>query len=256
MAPTHLRQVVINLVANAVEATSGIGRAVRVSTVRRLLEREEAERLALDPSRSYVCIAVSDDGPGIEPAIAARIFEPLFTTKDQGKGTGIGLATCQRIVREAKGAIVVDSTVGRGSTFSVLLPEAKTNGAFASQAQRRTPGPASTNVLVVEDHPVIRRSVVLMLVDAGYHVIECASLREAYDALDRLRIDLLAIDDALPDGSGRAFAARIRQHYPKLKTLLVSGSAKPKEPGFDATIAKPFTHDELLAVVERTLAIA
>jgi PAS domain S-box-containing protein len=253
LAPTHLRQVVINLVANAADATRGVGAQVRLTTARRNIDADEARRRGLGAERSYVTITVSDDGVGIEREVLARLFEPFFTTKSEGRGTGIGLATVQRIVTSAGGYVDVESTPGRGATFQVSLPEvsiAPTGPLPRVDAVLRPD--VVPSVLVVEDYAAIRRLAVRMLTEAGFEVAAAADLREAYDTFDRRAFDLLLVDEHLPDGSGRSFASQARSRHPSMKTVLFSGGSDDSAE-FDASVLKPFTRESLLSTIDLVL---
>lgn len=254
LAPTYLRQVVINLVTNAADATRGVGSAVRVATARRLLARDELEALGLRADAAaapFVVLTVSDDGPGIDPAVIDRVFEPFFTTKRAGKGTGIGLASCRRIVRKAGGEIAIESRPGGGTTVRAYFPE---SGALPRSGVESEAAPRSRQtVLVIDDYPAIRRSLERLLGESGFDVVSAGTLAEAFDVLDSRPVDLLLTDEALPDGSGSAFASRARARFGRIRTVLVSGSVVGTD-GFDAVVMKPFVPSELVATVQRVSA--
>ncbi|MBI3989663.1 MAG: hybrid sensor histidine kinase/response regulator, partial [candidate division NC10 bacterium] len=122
--PTQIEQIVVNLAVNARDAMPHGGR-LTIRTYNQTVEHDvplEAETL---PAGPYVVLEVSDSGTGMDAATRAQIFEPFFTTKGVGQGTGLGLAICKRIVKARGGSITVDSTVGRGTTFTILLPVKK-----------------------------------------------------------------------------------------------------------------------------------
>ncbi|MFO0751442.1 MAG: HAMP domain-containing sensor histidine kinase, partial [Myxococcota bacterium] len=137
--PNQLRQVLVNLVTNAVDATRGHGRLVRVTTRVVELGIDDALAAGLAEAGGYAIITVSDDGTGLSETIRARMFEPFFTTKEPGRGTGLGLALCDSIVRRVGGAIVVHSEPGRGATFDVHLP-------LAGRATTATVAPAAETI--------------------------------------------------------------------------------------------------------------
>lgn len=221
-----LDQVLLNLVVNARDAMPSGGR-LTIETSERLLTLEHGSALPDASPGRYLCVSVADTGTGIEQQHLARIFEPFYTTKDPSKGTGLGLATAFGIVKQHGGWLVVDSEVGRGSTFEVLLRPGNGGQAALPEAPAR---PAerggSETILVVEDDAAVRRLTRRILERAGYRVLEAADGVEALRVWeqDQNAIDLLMTDIVMPEGiSGRELAERLYARNPKLRVILTSG---------------------------------
>ncbi|HZZ58197.1 MAG TPA: PAS domain-containing protein, partial [Opitutaceae bacterium] len=245
-----LDQVLLNLVVNARDAMPDGGRLFIQTTER------------TDPAPRQVCLRVTDTGCGIPPAIQARIFDPFFTTKEPGKGTGLGLATVFGIVQQHGGSISVESDVGRGATFQILLPAAEAPAAAAPNAARPQPRGGSETILLVEDERDVRLLTRTVLERYGYRVLE------ATHGLDALRvwelhpapIDLLLTDIVMPGGmSGREVATRLQERCPGLPVIFTSGYSAEiagreltLQPGH-RFLQKPTAPAELLEAVRECL---
>ncbi|HUJ28691.1 MAG TPA: response regulator, partial [Myxococcales bacterium] len=173
----------------------------------------------------HVLLSVIDTGTGMDEATQARIFEPFFTTKGVGKGTGLGLSTVFGIVRQSAGAISLQSTPGKGSTFGVVLPAA---GGTLERHDRRAVEPddlrGSETILLVEDEDGVRRAARSILERSGYRVLEAQNGGEALrTAESHPQVDLLLSDVVMPRMSGPQLAARLRSARPGLKVLYMSG---------------------------------
>jgi PAS domain S-box-containing protein len=256
----QLKQVVLNLVGNAADATrerasqqsTGRARRVLIDTHLELLDAAQARRAGAVAGGEFVVLTVADEGCGIDPRKLGRIFEPFYTTKPKGQGTGLGLPLCQSIVSRAGGFIDVRSELDAGTRFRVFLPRiAPAAAATPSPAGISVP-PAQPNahirVLVVDDIAPIRTMLASTLLDAGYRVFAAESLATAAQILSSQPIDLLVTDGSLPDGSGLVLARSARSVQPDLKVLLASGSLEA-DPTFDAVLLKPFDSSQLLRVV-------
>ncbi|MFO0936337.1 MAG: PAS domain S-box protein [Gemmataceae bacterium] len=218
--PNQLDQVILNLAVNARDAMPTGGRLALSTRVVELSAGEVDGR----PAGRYTELTVTDTGCGMSDEVRAKIFEPFFTTKGQGKGTGLGLATVFGIVQQAGGAIAVESEVGRGTTFRVLLPEA----AAAPQAlsgETRFGGRGTETVLLVEDDDAVRELSRIALESQGYLVVPAASGAEELEALRTRRgqIRLLVTDVIMPEMSGRELADAVRELAPGVRVLFVSG---------------------------------
>ncbi len=252
--PVQLEQVIMNLAVNAREVLLEGGRVeVEVDEVQ--LE-EDAEL----PDGHYVRLCVRDDGPGMTEQVRRRIFEPFFSTKEEG--TGLGLATVYGIVHQSGGKIQVDSTPGAGTTFHVLLPGSDEVPAGTSEA-RTVAGAAQgplRRVLLVEDDPSVREVAARILDRSGLEVVAVDSGTEALERLDRGdEVDLLVTDLVMPEMSGGEVARRARSLRPELSVLFMSGYSGdevltgrevPEGTGF---LQKPFTAQELLGRVRSLL---
>ena len=257
--PVQLEQVVVNLVFNARDAMPDGGRvSIRLSAV-----EATPEVLAAHPDvlgRSYARLDVSDAGLGIRPEALPRLFEPFYTTKEMGRGTGLGLATVEGIVAQSGGWIDVVTELGRGSTFSVILPCATVAPAALDSAAIEAAAGTET-ILLVEDEPSVRAVVTRMLRDMGYTVVAVdgpeAALATDPAVLDA--VDLLLTDVVMPHMSGERLADILADRRPSLPVLYVSGfspdavlHARVQRPS-EAFLAKPFTRAQLSDAVRAAL---
>jgi len=261
LGPGQLDQILVNLVINARDATRAGGRVV-IATASLAADDDDGEHIDLPPGPRVV-LTVRDDGSGMDEVTRARIFEPFFTTKPPGLGTGMGLSIVYGIVRQAGGAIVVDSHPGRGTTFRIYFPReeqlAPRKPAAAPAPQLRPPG--GETILLVEDSEQVRRLVLRVLGEAGYHVLTAADAAEALLLCERNggAIDLLVTDLVLPWTSGASLAHRVSACCPGVRVLFMSGSperAMQAAAELEATasfIAKPFTGEALVGLVRRVL---
>jgi two-component system, cell cycle sensor histidine kinase and response regulator CckA len=225
--PGQVQQLLVNLAVNARDAMPEGGR-ITIETGQVTLEAPDRSfHHELAPGR-YVRLSVADTGSGMTQEVRGHLFEPFFTTKEPGKGTGLGLSICHGIVRQAGGGIRVESEPGRGTTFTVLLPQVE-GLADAAQAASTDPIPHGTEtVIVVEDEPSVRRIAVLALREHGYRVHEAASGEGALQLLAGLNDapDALVTDVVMPGMSGPQLAALVRERHPGIRILLVSGHAE------------------------------
>ncbi len=251
--PAQLEQVLVNLVVNARDAMPN-GGELTVSTE---ATPKETEDCRLEGKR-VVHLVVCDTGEGMDEATRARIFEPFFTTKPEGRGTGLGLSTVYGIAQQSGGCVCVKSALGKGSVFTVCLPELD-----PAEEEAELDGPAASapgrgeRVLVVEDEQTVRRVLVRVLCDAGYQVLEAADGAQALELEAGLRggrLDLLLSDVVMPGQTGPELAVELRRRRPDLKVLFVTGYSE-NPPGTKAPVLhKPFRAGELLAAVRGALA--
>jgi len=221
-----LDQVLMNLVVNARDAMPAGGR-LTIETAERRLTGEPGSLLPEAPRGRYICVAVTDTGTGIEQRHLPLIFEPFYTTKDPSKGTGLGLATAFGIVKQHGGWLTVDSALGQGTTFQVLLPSTQdAESAAPEQPDRAVERRGSETILVVEDEAAVRHLTRRTLERAGYRVLEAADAVEALRMWEQHQgaIDLLMTDIVMPEGiNGRELAERLHARKPALKVILTSG---------------------------------
>ncbi len=258
--PGMLDQVLMNLVLNARDAMPAGGKLL-VETSERTLTAADAQSIPDAAPGRYVCLKVSDTGVGIAPEHLLRIFEPFFTTKEPGKGTGLGLATVFGIVRQHGGSISVQSALGRGTTFQILLPALEQ--AAPAQAAARSALPRGTEtVLLVEDEPIVCEAITTTLQGAGYRVLQAGNGDEALKLWEEHReeIRLLLTDIVMPQGmSGRELAARLRTSDEALRVIFMSGYSREmagRELALQAGqdfIQKPYSSQQLLEAVRHAL---
>ncbi len=224
--PTQLEQVIMNLGVNARDAMPAGGRiTIRTSNETLGLARARAISGSLEAG-DYVLLTVTDTGAGMDAATLSHIFEPFFTTKGPGKGTGLGLATVYGIVRQSGGAIAVESTPGRGTTFTIYLPrESAPLDEIKPVGNPVEPSRDFETILVVEDEEIVRELVCEVLNQQGYHVLCASNGREALKMAGEYtgRIDLLLTDVIMPQMNGHELSALLVARRPDLKVLYVSG---------------------------------
>ncbi|MET8153777.1 ATP-binding protein [Actinoplanes sp. NPDC049668] len=259
---TQLDQVLLNLIINARDAMPQ-GGAISVEAGTTEIDEEPiGVHPAIRPG-SYVQLVVRDTGTGIPPELVAHIFEPFFTTKAKDRGTGLGLATVYGIVSEAAGGIGVESEVGVGTTFRLLLPVAAEPAAQDREsAPVRPPVAHGQHVLVVEDEEGVRDLVVRILKEHGYAVTAAADGPSALTELEHKRFDLLLSDVILPNMPGPTVARFAQQSQPGLPVLFMSGYTERLLGAQEIIdhevelIQKPFNADELLDRIHRVLTAA
>jgi PAS domain S-box-containing protein len=226
--PGQLEQVILNLVMNARDAISDDGEILIETRNLELGQNGEALPEPLRPG-AHVALTVRDSGRGLSDVVRTRLFEPFFTTKDAGEGTGLGLAMVYAAVRESGGAITVESELGKGSTFRVLLPRANVapvREAASSNPERQAPVTGGTEtILLVEDEPSVLELAHRTLQQLGYNVLPCAGPDEALRTFGEYqsRIQLLVTDLVMPRMNGAELSARVLALSPGVPVLFSSG---------------------------------
>jgi PAS domain S-box-containing protein len=222
--PGQLDQILVNLVVNARDAMP-VGGTVTIETGNVVVDTPRtAEPFHLPPG-PYVQIAVSDTGIGMDRATRERIFEPLFTTKEPGKGTGLGLATAHGIVDRAGGRIWVDSAPGVGSKFTICLPRVEPLRPTGEVDVQPTVARRTGTILVVEDQAAVRDTTTQMLARSGYRVTAVTGGADALALLGRLEepVDVLVTDVVMANMSGIILAATVMDRFPEVGVVLMSG---------------------------------
>lgn len=250
--PHQFEQVMMNLIVNARDAMLD-GGVLTVTTS--LMETTETR------SASHVCIAVQDTGIGIPDDVKEHIFEPYFTTKAPGQGTGLGLATCLGIVQQHGGFIRFESEPGQGARFEVCLPYTPGDSSHVQEPEADTqPERGLETILAVEDEPAVRGLAVRILRDHGYTVFEASNGQEAQrivEALPEHAIHLLLTDLVMPGMSGVELATWVQARCPGVCVLFMSGYARQVSINHDhptvAFLQKPFSRHALLSQVRRLL---
>ena len=259
--PGQLEQVLMNLVVNARDAMPG-GGVITIETSNKAVDETYVREHPIVEAGDFVMLTVSDTGIGMDEATQSRVFEPFFTTKRAGEGTGLGLAMAYGIVKQSGGFIEVSSEVGRGTTFTILLPVAAQSAPGAGRARDRdaTPGGCET-VLLVEDEEAVRYLARRALERAGYRVIDA---RHGQDALALCAdgdtpVHLLVTDVVMPQMGGRDLAERLATLQPSARVLYMSGYTDDEiiRRGMidrqTAFLQKPFTAAQLLHRVRKVL---
>ncbi|HLK41409.1 MAG TPA: response regulator [Polyangiaceae bacterium] len=260
--PGQIEQVLLNLVVNARDAMPNGGK-VTIETADVILDSETAAQQQDAHPGEYVRLAVTDTGTGMDSHTQIRIFDPFFTTKEVGKGTGLGLSTVYGIVKQSGGHVTVLSERGKGSTFSVYLPQADggDEGASSAPPPARLASGGSETVLLVEDEDVVRKVVCEILRRSGYKVIEAPGAAEALAKIDAgdVTVDLLLTDVVMPRMNGRELAEKVVGVRPATRVLFMSGYTADTvvrngvlAEGV-AFVQKPITPDTLLAKVRDVL---
>ena len=248
--PHQVKQVLLNLIINAEQAMlAANGRGSLVA------------RSWYDAAEGMVALEVNDDGPGFSEEVRKRIFDPFYTTKAIGKGTGLGLTVAYAIVQEHGGKIRVESTPGAGASFFVSFPAGAGVSQAAPAAASLPAAPAGARVLLVEDEPALAAAVADSLADAGYRVERAADGEEARERVESRPFDLVICDLKMPRLDGRAFYRLLRERNPSLarRMIFVTGDVA----GTDADrflvetgcrwLAKPFRLRDLLRLAHEVL---
>jgi PAS domain S-box-containing protein len=222
--PTQMEQILMNLVVNARDAMPDGGQLKVNTSEVDLDEKQVADKANLKPG-SYLRLSVTDTGIGMSSEVQDKIFEPFFSTKDVGKGTGMGLATVYGIVNQHNGYIEVQSEPGKGSKFSIYLPvtEGETEEIEEHQPERILTG--DETILVVDDESQLRDIIIGMLKPLGYRVFGAANGEEALQISDEFsgRIDLLLTDVIMPGMNGKKLAEILTGKRPETKVIFISG---------------------------------
>jgi two-component system, cell cycle sensor histidine kinase and response regulator CckA len=257
-----IEQVIVNLCVNARDAMPEGGRLTLRTSVAAVSPDDARRHDEARPGR-YACLEVADNGRGMDPATLARALEPFFTTKESGRGVGLGLPTTHGIARQHGGWLELESAPGRGTTVRVFLPLRAEAAAGATVADKPALAPGTETILLVEDEAFLRRAVVRLLRDLGYRVLDAGDAPTALAlwAQHRQSIAVLVTDLTMPGGDGLALATRLRREQPALEVILTSGYAEEPEPPEGlvgrrfAFIAKPWTPEALVRTVRDCLGL-
>jgi signal transduction histidine kinase len=222
----YLGQVLMNLVVNARDAMPRGGK-LTVETSNVILDEHYAQLHAGASPGNYVMLSVCDTGTGMSEEVKARLFEAFFTTKPKGKGTGLGLVTCQTIVQQSGGHMDVASEVGRGTTFKVYFPRVDLPLDAETHPLQKGPLPRGTEaVLVVEDEPAVRELARTVLENQGYEVLTASNGQDGLRVAREHKgspLRLVVTDVIMPQMSGKVMAEWLKSSYPDVKILFTSG---------------------------------
>jgi len=226
--PGYVWQTLMNLVVNARDAMPNGGRIV-IKTMAVTLDETYAQAHPNVTPGPYVMMSISDTGIGMTDEVKARLFEAFFTTKPKGKGTGLGLVTCQTIVRQSGGHIDFTSEPGQGTTFRVYFPRIGSSAASAVRSADKldlSQARGTETILLVEDDPAERHLAEKMLLSQGYEVLTAPNGQDALRVAREHRgqpISLVLTDVIMPQMGGRVMAEWLKATYPDLKVLFTSG---------------------------------
>ena len=269
----QLEQVIVNLVVNAKDAMTESG-TLHIETTNVSFTAPTQHGSEELPSGDYVMIEVRDTGCGIDNDVQERIFEPFFSTKEVGSGTGLGLSTVYGIVKQTGGFIFVDSTIDVGTTFNIYFPAYRQERQVdipLPKAEKQAKLPAIPKdltgigtIMLVEDEDPVRIIGTRALQNKGYHVIQAASGTHALEVLQEqseLEIDLLITDVVMPQMDGPTLIQEVRKTIPNIKVIYISGYAeddfRERLVGEEELyfLPKPFTLPELAKKVKEVLSI-
>jgi PAS domain S-box-containing protein len=259
--PSQIDQMLANLCVNARDAITDVGR-MTIETGNRTFDADYcAYHLGYLPGE-YVRLSVSDNGSGMDKKTVTHIFEPFYTTKTKGKGTGLGLATVYGIVKQNNGFINVYSEPGQGTTFTIYLPRhIGENGEVQNEGANEPAPLGNETILLVEDEPTILSMTAMMLKGQGYTVLTAGSATEAIRLFREQTgtIHLLMTDVVMPDMNGRDLGKELLSLYPQIKCLFMSGYTANVIAHHGVLdegvhfIQKPFSVSELAAKVRKAL---
>ncbi len=258
--PTQIHQVLMNLCTNALHAIGEAEGVLEVSLSRKVISAKNSSYDSPLKRGTYLQIAVSDTGRGIDPAIEDKIFDPFFTTKEMGEGTGLGLSVVYGIVKDHGGIISVESEIGKGTVFRVYLPLIKTARKREKRKTESIPR-GKGKIMYVDDEESIALLGKEMLTSIGYEVTALSSSR---DALEMFRshpdsFDLVITDMTMPNMTGDHLVGEMLKIRPELPAILTAGfddrisEKRAKETGFRELIMKPVFFPSLAQAVKRTV---
>ncbi len=248
---TELHQVVMNLCTNAYQAMAETGGVLKVTLSKLRVDNRETDAVPNLTQGSYIRLTVTDSGPGMDEQTLARIFEPYFTTKVHGKGTGLGLALVHGIVYALKGTIQVFSTPGQGTSFAVYLPQQEEPSCEAD-SQDRAASSGNGRILLVDDEPSLARLGRKILEGLGYAVQECTDPMEAIHLFESgpFSFDAIVTDQTMPGLTGSDLIQKIKDIRPEMAAVLCTGfselmdATRATEQGIKF-VQKPYTRDSL-----------
>ncbi|WP_177220541.1 ATP-binding protein [Poseidonocella sedimentorum] len=260
---TSLESALLNLILNARDAMDGHGRLTIETSNQRIDQEYVDSRGEQIAAGRYVMLAVSDTGSGIDPATAARIFEPFYTTKPPGSGSGVGLSMVQGFMRQSHGTVHLYTEPGHGTTFKLYFPATDASAAAGDEPAPEAPhAPADgKRILLVEDEDSVRTVLLSMLEAAGYSVVVAKNGDNAFDIFrTQPEFDLIVTDIVMPGQlQGTHLARRIRETKPEARFIFMSGYAseasvhgnglRPE----DMRLMKPVPRAELLQAVADAL---
>lgn len=259
--PAQIEQIIMNLCINARDAMLEGGN-LKIETKRTVLDEEHCGLNMEAAPGDYICLDISDDGPGIDPQTMEHIFDPFYTTKEVGKGTGLGLAMVYGLVKNHGGHITCESKPGSGASFKVYLPAVDDKASTISEASEDYPlNGGSETIMVVDDEQAVREIAAEILERNGYKVMTCPSGEAALSAYEESNgnIDLFLMDLGMPGMGGRKCLKELKALNPNVNVVIASGytaareAEDPLEFGARDFIRKPYRLTHLLKTVRKVL---
>jgi signal transduction histidine kinase/ActR/RegA family two-component response regulator len=258
--PTHIHQIVMNLCTNANHAMMKSGGILEVKLDAVKIDQRYAEKIPNLKKGEYIRLTISDTGHGMDIKTKERIFEPFFTRKEVGSGSGLGLSVVHGIINNYGGAIVVDSTPGKGTTFMIYLPKYGADFLESDKSEKK-PLKGDEYILFVDDEPEITFMGKKMLENLGYKVSISSNSISALEEFkkDPDKYSLLVIDQSMPNISGTELAIRMKEIKPELRIIIITGYADNlseevlSRSGISEVILKPMILDDFSKVIRRVL---
>ncbi len=258
--PTQIHQVIMNLCTNAFHAMQRSGGVMTVTLSPIEIQAQDSERIADLSPGSYAKLEVIDTGTGMNQSTIERIFDPYFTTKEKGKGTGLGLAVVHGIVTNHNGAITVESIPGQGSTFRVFLPVVDDSEMQITSRKKQLPR-GTEHILLVDDEKEIVLIEQQMLERLGYKVTTCAGSLDALTVFQAnpLKFDMIITDMTMPNMTGDQLACEIIKIRPEIPIILCTGfseymnNEKAKSMGIRKFVLKPVSMEEIATAIRDVL---
>lgn len=256
--PAQIRKLLSGIILNAFEAMIE-GGVLRISTRNRYIERQDLLPEVDLESGDYVEICIEDNGIGMDDVVRTRLFEPFYSTKFQGRG--LGMAAAHGIIRNHQGEILVESEIGKGSTFRVLLPVVREQDRpSVVQMRRMFEAYAGTeHVLLIDDDPTVLKIMQTLIKQWGYTVSVASNAALALQLLEKNHYDLVILDLNLPDCSGQKLFLKLREPLDTLPILMISGlpanaeTAALLDTGACSFLRKPFIPNELGSILRQLL---
>jgi PAS domain S-box-containing protein len=258
--PIQVHQVIMNLCTNAAHAMGETGGTLCLRLRTAEIDKDQARGLLEQNPGDYLEISISDTGHGIEPSIIEQIYDPFFTTKPPGEGTGMGLAVVHGIVKSHGGSVSVTSQVGKGTTFTVLLPKLTENEKEQTEAVRQIPT-GNEHILFVDDEGLLVQMVGEMLAQLGYRVTARTNPREALELFLANPDDfhLVITDQTMPDLTGIELSRAILEARPEMPIILLTGYSeaasqeKATQLGIEELIMKPVVEEQIAQAIRHVL---
>ncbi len=258
--PTQIHQIMINLCTNAVHAMEKTGGYLDITLENKKISSENKELYPDLKAGRYLKLSISDNGHGIAPGHLERIFEPYFTTKDIGKGSGMGLAVVHGIVKNHEGVIKVDSILDLGTTFDIYFPAIEAREKFQSDIKQKCPT-GNEFILIVDDDEIILKMVKKILKSLGYRVETFTSPLYALEQflIAPNRFDLVIADMAMPKMTGDKFIQELKKIKPDLPTILCTGYSewmdenKALEMGIKGFLMKPIDMHQMAVSIREAI---